>query len=66
MARFLHVGRHWINLDMVLRVELVASKANKDRVTAARVHYADGKYHDFRDPESVTTLEEWLREHEAE
>lgn len=65
MANFLHVGRQWINLELVERIELFENKKEPGRTAMARIHYVNSKHIDFQDADSIAALETFLENHQA-
>lgn len=66
MATWLQVGRVWLNLDIVVSIELVPSAADPAHENYARVHYVSGKPRDFKDLEDVRILTDFLLKHKAQ
>jgi len=63
MAKFLQIGRNWLNLEQVTKIELIP---NKTGATAeVRVHYTSGQHDDFKGKESIEELENFLESHKA-
>ncbi len=65
MSQFIVVDRHWINLDLVTRIELVESRKTAGTTAVARVHFCNGKHFDFKREDSIRELEEFLENHRA-
>ncbi len=65
MSKFIRAGRCWINLELVTVITFVESHKQPDEVIAARVQYSSGKHDDFKDPEIVRALREFLDQHQA-
>lgn len=63
-SRFVQVGNHWINLELVTGIELIEDQNKK--VSGARVHFSTGKLQDFRVGEDVEELIIFLRNHKAQ
>ncbi len=65
-ARFVRIGRHWINLDLVTSVEFVESRKDPEKVVAMRVNFSTGKHQDFKGADEVEQLKQFLESHPAE
>jgi hypothetical protein len=66
MSQFVQAGRNWINLELVTSIEFVESSKKPDEVVGMRVHYSNGKHHDFKDPTEIQHLRTFLENHKAE
>lgn len=62
---FVQVGNHWINLELVVGIELVPDPNDPTRYAAARVHFTNGKRQDFTQAVDIHDLAAWLRAHKA-
>lgn len=63
---FIKIGDHWLNLDLVTRVELVPDRQDPSKTEFAKVHFVTGgEPHVFSEAAEVETLAEWLRKHKA-
>jgi hypothetical protein len=67
MSQFIQVIDHWINLDQVTSIQLVPSRKDDTGTTTAlvRVHYSSGKAMEFKQPDSIQILTDFLENHRA-
>ncbi len=65
MSQWVEIGKTWLNLDLVLRVELLEAPQQPGKLIGARVHYDSGQWQDFADPQEIQDLATFLRSHRA-
>jgi hypothetical protein len=62
---FIQIGNHWVNLELVIGIELLPDPHDPAKIIAARVHYTTDKHQDFPAQADIQALVNWLRSHKA-
>lgn len=65
MSQFVEVGQHWLNLELVMSIELIHAPNDPGKLIGAKVYYRSGTTQDFTDPAAVRQLDVFLRSHRA-
>jgi hypothetical protein len=64
-STFVQIGAHYVNLELVTSIELVADTHDPAKIVAARVYFTHGKSQDFKSAGDIQGLADWLRAHKA-